>query len=282
MEFQAISQEVNRTTKHHALHHSCPVSESTILYITIMLMSAHHSLRLCSSLKTVSGKIGDTYQAYCNTYKTHTMVTCPGGSGQPLDRDINVTREAHKATDTDIEDTQDFHPVETDHLGDLDHNNPARLTAITRELDDLCQGVQAEKRQPSEALNHIEWELQRLSILLNPPVPTEPLGEVIRHYPNTLCSAQKQTNLTNSLLQDISVFNGHDTTQLEDLLVDIATAADLTAESRTKLAQAKSKGLKHTLITGAITSGKSWDDIKDLLQLKYVTMIFTHPYPILW
>ena len=37
-----------------------------------------------------------------------------------------------------------------------------------------------------------------------------------KHYTNTLCSAQKQTNLTNSLLQDILVFNGHDTTQLED------------------------------------------------------------------
>ena len=82
---------------------------------------------------------------------------------------------------------------------------------------------------------------------------------------NTLCSAQKQTNLTNSLLQDILVFNGHDATQLEDWLVDIGTAADLTAESRTRFAKAKSKGLTCTLITEAITSGKSWDDIKDLL-----------------
>ena len=104
-----------------------------------------------------------------------------------------------------------------------------------------------------------------MSIPLNPPAPTEPLGEVIRHYTNTLCSAQKPTNLTTSLLQDMSVFNGHDTTQLEDWLVDIETAADLTAERRNKLAQAKSKGLTGTLITEAIMSGKSWDDIKDLL-----------------
>ena len=82
---------------------------------------------------------------------------------------------------------------------------------------------------------------------------------------NTLCSTQKQTNLTNSLLQDIPVFNGHDTTHLDDWLVHIETAADLTAEGRTKLAQAKSKGLTHILITEAIMSGKSWDDIKDLL-----------------
>ena len=75
--------------------------------------------------------------------------------------------------------------------------------------------------------------------MLNQPVPIEPLGNVIKYYMNTLCSAQKQINQTNPLLQDISVFNGHDTTQLEDWLVDIETAADLTAESRTKLAQAK-------------------------------------------
>ena len=101
--------------------------------------------------------------------------------------------------------------------------------------------------------------------MLNLPACTEPLGEVIKHYTNTLCSAQKQINLTNSLLQDISAFNRHDATQLEDLLVDIETAADLTAESQTKLAQAKSIGLTHSLITEAITSGTCWDDIKDVL-----------------
>ena len=163
-------------------------------------MSAHCSLRSHSPLKTVFGKIGDTYQAYCNTYKTHTMATHHEGSGQPLDRDIDVTREA---ADADIEDTQDIHPIETDHFEDSEHNNPTRLTAINRELDDLCQQVQAEEGQPSEALHCIERELQRLSISLNLPACTEPLGEMIKHYKNTLCSAQKQTSLTNSLLQDI-------------------------------------------------------------------------------
>ena len=45
-------------------------------------------------------------------------------------------------------------------------------------------------------------------------------------------------------------------------------AADLSAESRTKLAQAKSKGLIHTLITEGLNLGKCWDDIKDILHLK--------------
>ena len=47
--------------------------------------------------------------------------------------------------------------------------------------------------------------------------------------------------------------------------MDIETTADLANESRAKLAQAKSRGLTHTLITDAIMSGNSWDDIKDLL-----------------
>ena len=183
------------------------------------------------------------------------MATHHGGLGQPLDRDIDITIEAHKTTDTDIENIQDFHPVKTDHFEDLQHNNLTKLTALTREVDDLCQQVQAGEGQPTETLKNIEHELQRLPLSLNPPAPTEPLGEVIRHYMNTLCSVQKQTNLTNSLLQDISVFNGHDTTQLEDWLVDIETAVDLTAESRTNLAHAKSNCLTCTLITEAITLG---------------------------
>ena len=67
-------------------------------------MPASCSLRSHSLLKTVFGKIGGTYQAYCNTYKMHAMTIHHGGLGQPLDRNIDVTREAHKAADTDIED----------------------------------------------------------------------------------------------------------------------------------------------------------------------------------
>ena len=70
------------------------------------------------------------------------------------------------------------------------------------------------------------------------------------------------------MIQDIPIFNGSDSTQLEDWLVDIETTADLTDESRTKLAQANSKALTHTMITEDLTSGKCWEEIKDLLCLK--------------
>ena len=72
----------------------------------------------------------------------------------------------------------------------------------------------------------------------------------------------------NTLIQNIPTFNGSDSTQLEDWLVDIETAADLTDEGRTSLAQAKSKGLTLTLIMEAFTSGKCCEDIKDILHLK--------------
>ena len=54
----------------------------------------------------------------------------------------------------------------------------------------------------------------------------------------------------------------------EEWLTDIETAADLTSESRVKLANAKSRGLTCTLLTASINSDKSWVEIKDLLRLK--------------
>ena len=72
-------------------------------------MSACCSVRSHSPLKTVCRKIGDTDQAYCHTYKILVIATCHGGSGQPLDRDIN----AHETTDTKIEHAQEFHHVKT-------------------------------------------------------------------------------------------------------------------------------------------------------------------------
>ena len=66
----------------------------------------------------------------------------------------------------------------------------------------------------------------------------------------------------NTLIQDTPTFNGSNSMQLEDWLVDIETTANLTDESRTKLTQAKSKGLTHTLITEALTSGKCWGKLR--------------------
>ena len=150
-------------------------------------------------------------------------------------------------------------------------SNQAKLTGLIREINDLHHWVEVGEGQPVERLDCIEWELQNLFVILqtqSPPTPTEPLGGVICQYTDTLCFTQKQTNLTNSLLHDISVFNEYDSTKLEDWLTDIETTADLTNESQAKLAKARLRGLTHTMVRKAINSDKCCEEKKDLLQLK--------------
>ena len=75
-------------------------------------------------------------------------------------------------------------------------------------------------------------------------------------------------SLENSLLQDIPILNGNDSSQLEDWLTDLETVSELMGESRTKLAQAKVKGLIRMSISEALNLNKIWEDIKDSLHLK--------------
>ena len=97
-------------------------------------MPACHSLRLHSPLKSVLNKIGDSYQTYCNTYKTYAMAICLRGAGQPSDRDPNLPEQ-----DTDIP---------SDHLEDMDnfenaeHENHTALKVLTKYLDDLQHRVE--------------------------------------------------------------------------------------------------------------------------------------------
>ena len=88
------------------------------------------------------------------------MATHHGGTGQPLDRDTDMTREEQPVVNTDVEVQQDFHPEDTAHFEDVEHTYPTRLTVITRELDVLHQRIQAEEGQSTEYLHHIEQELQ--------------------------------------------------------------------------------------------------------------------------
>ena len=92
------------------------------------------------------------------------------------------------------------------------------------------------------------------------------MDELLQQYTETLCTAQQKTTFTSNVLQDIIIFTGTDSSQTEDPLTDIKTAANLTHNSHTKLAQAKSKGLTHTLICEALSSDKSWNEVKDLLH----------------
>ena len=64
----------------------------------------------------------------------------------------------------------------------------------------------------------------------------------MQQYAKTLCTAQKKASFVNTLLQDIVIFKGNDSSQFEDWFIDIETASDLTGKSRTILAQENQKG----------------------------------------
>ena len=213
-------------------------------------MSACHHTRLHSPLKTVLGKIRNWYQAYCTIYKTYTVATHHGGEGCPQDRGLDALTEDPEHADIDSDSNHNSvttvalgGPEAVGHPEDPVYNDQDRLTALTREIHDLHQRVAAGKGQPAETLDHIQHELQNLSIAIHhpqPPAHAEHFGEVLSQYMDTLCSTQKQSNLTNSLMQDVPVLNEHDSTKLEDWLIDIEMAADLTSESRARLAKVKS------------------------------------------
>ena len=119
-----------------------------------------------------------------------------------------------------------------------------------------------------EAINHLECKLNRLALTLSLSTLPEPIGEALQQYTNTLCTAPKKTSFVSPLLQDITIFNGNNSSQLEDWFIDIETVSDLTAKRRTKLAQTKSKRLICTLISEALSSKKTWNENKDTLDLK--------------
>ena len=95
----------------------------------------------------------------------------------------------------------------------MEQENHTTLKALTQDLDDLHHRVETGKGQPTEAINCMEHELHRLSLVLHSSVPTEPLDDILQQYTETFCSAQKQTTFANTLIQDIPTFNGSDSTQ---------------------------------------------------------------------
>ena len=83
----------------------------------------------------------------------------------------------------------------------------------------MRQTVKDKDNDPRDAITHFEQKVNQLAIMLCPS--TEPTGEVLNKYTDTLCNLQKKTSLESSLLQDIPTLNGNDSSQLEDWLTDI-------------------------------------------------------------
>ena len=94
-------------------------------------------------------------------------------------------------------------------------------------------------------------------------------------YTDTLHATQRESSLTVTMLQDITTFDGQDSSKLEDWFMDIETAAGILAESHTCLAEDKSCGLPCMLICEGTQIGKCWDEIKGMLRLKKNAMQIT-------
>ena len=85
---------------------------------------------------------------------------------------------------------------------------------------------------------------------------------------DTLHATQRESNPTTTILQDIPIFDGQDSSKLHYWFMDIETAADIVTKRHTHLAEAKSCGVTHTLIHKVTQAGKCWNEIKGILRLK--------------
>ena len=155
---------------------------------------------------------------------------------------------------------------DVDNISEDDFQDEHIVQKLLHETEHLKQVIEDRNNDTREAIHELEQRLNRLTLTLC--CLDVPIENMLDRYTKTLCSTQKKTSLESSLLQDIPTLNGQDSSQLEDWLMDIETASELTGESRTKLAQAKSKGLVRTLISEALTAKKNWEEIKDSLHLK--------------
>ena len=169
--------------------------------------------------------------------------------------------------DTPVENpkTQDIDNISEDESEDED-----LIRQLLHETANLKQFVEDRDNELREVVHDLKQRLNELTLTLH--CQNTPIENMLDRYTETLCTVQKKTSLESSLLQDIPILNGQDSSQLEDWLMDIETASELTNESRTKLAQAKSRGLVRTLISKALTAQKSWEEIKDSLCLKISNM----------
>ena len=210
-------------------------------------MLTRQRLQTHSPIKKLFHKIKSSIQTYIDCNKTHAMATCYGGMG-------DTSMENPESQDVDSDSQENY------------QENIISLQHLTLEMEQLRQTVEDKDNDPRDAIQQLEQKLNQLTITLHPT--SEPIEEVLDKYTDTLCNALKKTSLESSLLQDIPTLNGQDSSQLEDWLTYIETASELTGESRTKLAQAKSKGLVRTLILEALTLQKTWEEIKDSLHLK--------------
>ena len=103
---------------------------------------------------------------------------------------------------------------------DMDNNNEDAfqdeniVQTLLCKTECLKQVIEDRDNDPREAIHELEQMLNRLTLTLcHSDIPIE---NMLDKYTETLCTAQKKTSLESSLLQDIPILNGQDSSQLKN------------------------------------------------------------------
>ena len=131
-----------------------------IIHMNHSAKSGHHSKhneQMCSPLKTIHGKIWNRYQTHCTVYKTHAMPIHHGDTRHPVARnDPHIEDQEITGLDSDndrisgLDATVALGGLETeDKTNELLPSNQAKLMALMREINELCQWLEAREGQAS-------------------------------------------------------------------------------------------------------------------------------------
>ena len=120
-------------------------------------------------------------------------------------------------------------PQDIDNVSEDESQDEDLIRQLLCKTANLKQFVEDKNNEPREAIHGLEQRLNDLTLALH--CQNTAIENVLDRYTETLCTAEKKTSLESSLLQDIPILNGQDSSQLEDWLTDIETASELTNES---------------------------------------------------
>ena len=140
-----IAGRKNELHLKYAYHHSCLVSDSIHIIITVSLCT-YHRVAVQEPIHHSKLYSGGKYQDYYTTYKMLPMATHHGCTGCPLDRGINLNAEGPEPTDIDIESIHNSNatfasgkPEAEGQPKDPVYSNHNKLMANMRVINDLHQ-----------------------------------------------------------------------------------------------------------------------------------------------
>ena len=97
---------------------------------------------------------------------------------------------------------------ETDNVSEDESQDEDLIRQLLTKTANIKQFVEDKYNEPKEAIHEIEQRLNDLTLALCHQ--NTPIENVLDRYTGTLCTVQKKTPLESSLLQDIPILNGQD------------------------------------------------------------------------